>query len=312
MSYRKTIIGELPRLSDRVSFIYVEHSKINCVNGSVTVADTRGTVRIPISMIGVLLLGPGTNITHRAMQLMGESGACVAWVGEYGIRHYAHGRSLSHTSRFMEIQARLVSNTRSKLQVARKMYQMRFPNEDVSSLTMQQLRAKEGSRIRKLYRKLSSEYGVEWNGRVYDPDNFEAADNINKALSSANVALYGLTYCAIVAMGLVPGLGFVHVGHDLSFVYDVADLYKAETTIPLAFQVASEYESGDIAKQTRRKVRDSFVDGKIFARIVHDIQVLIGVIDNDLDHTIEIIPLSLWDNKNENVKYGINYSNNGD
>lgn len=308
MAYYKTKIAELPRISDRVTFIYIEHSKINCVDGSVTVAEKRGIVRIPISMIGVLLLGPGTNISHRAMELMGDSGASVAWVGEYGIRHYAHGRSLSHTSRFMEIQAKLVSNTRSRLQVARKMYQMRFPCEDVSLLTMQQLRAKEGARIRKLYRKMSSEYGIEWNGRVYDPDNFEGGDNINKALSAANVALYGLAHCAIVAMGLVPGLGFVHIGHDLSFVYDVADLYKAETTIPIAFQVASEYKTGDIAKQSRRKVRDAFMDGKLFARIVRDIQFLIGVSDSDVEHTIEIEPLSLWDNREESVKYGINYS----
>ena len=155
---------------------------------------------------------------------------------------------------------------------------------------------------------MSSEYGIQWNGRVYDPDNFEGGDNINKALSAANVALYGLAHCAIVAMGLVPGLGFVHIGHDLSFVYDVADLYKAETTIPIAFQVASEYKTGDIAKQSRRKVRDAFMDGKLFARIVRDIQFLIGVSDSDVEHTIEIEPLSLWDNREESVKYGINYS----
>lgn len=153
MAYNKTKIVELPKISDRVTYIYIEHSKINCLDGSVTVAEKRGIVKIPISMIGVLLLGPGTSITHRAMELIGDSGASVAWVGEYGIRHYAHGRSLSHTSRFMEIQAKLVSNTRSRLEVARKMYQMRFPSEDVSSLTMQQLRSKEGARIRKIYRK---------------------------------------------------------------------------------------------------------------------------------------------------------------
>jgi CRISPR-associated protein Cas1 len=211
MFYHKTKIVELPKLSDRVTFIYIEHSKINCEDGAVTVTEKRGIVKIPVSMIGILLLGPGTTISHRAMELMGDSGTSVAWVGEYGIRHYAHGRSLSHSSRFMEIQAKLVSNTRSRLQVARKMYQMRFPNEDVSSLTMQQLRAKEGARIRSLYRKMSAEYGVKWNGRVYDPDNFESGDNINKALSAANVALYGLTHSAVVSMGLVPGLGFVHV-----------------------------------------------------------------------------------------------------
>lgn len=235
MTYVKTKISEMPRISDRVTFIYVEHAKINRVDGAVTVAENRGIVKIPASMIGILLLGPGTNISHRAMELLGETGTSIAWVGEQGTRHYAHGRSLSHTSRFLEIQARLVSNTRTRLQVAKAMYQMRFPGEDVSTLTMQQLRAKEGARIRKLYRKMSREYGVVWNGRTYDPENFEDGDPVNQALSAANAALYGLAYSAIAAMGMATGLGFVHTGHDLSFIYDIADLYKAEITIPIAF-----------------------------------------------------------------------------
>ena len=306
MANNKTKLSEVPRISDRVTFIYVEHAKINRVDGAVTVAESRGIVRIPVTMIGILLLGPGTNISHRAMELLGESGTSVAWVGEYGIRHYAHGRSLSHTSRFLELQAKLISNTHTRLEVARKMYQMRFPGEDVSSLTMQQLRAKEGARVRKLYRKLSSEYDVKWNGRTYDPDNYEGGDPVNQALSAANVALYGIVYSAIAALGMAAGLGFVHTGHDLSFVYDVADLYKAEITVPVAFQVASEYESGmDVGRISRQKVRDVFVGGKVFARIIHDIQTLIGIKE---DEQVITEPLSLWDNKEGNIKYGINYS----
>ena len=306
MAYKKTKIPEVPRISDRVTFVYVEHAKINRVDGAVTVAESRGIVRIPASMIGILLLGPGTNISHRAVELLGDSGTAIAWVGEHGIRHYAHGRSLSRSSRFLELQAKQVSNTRSRLEVARKMYQMRFPGEDVSSHTMQQLRAKEGARVRKLYRKMSSEYGVEWNGRTYDPDDYEGGDPVNQALSAANVALYGLVYSAVTALGMSTGLGFVHTGHDLSFVYDIADLYKADVTVPVAFQVASEYGQGDnVGSIARRKVRDAFVDGKIFSKIVSDIQMLIGVKEEE---QIETEPLSLWDNKEENIKYGINYS----
>lgn len=310
MAYIKTKLSEMPRISDRVTFIYVEHAKINRIDGAVTVAESRGIVRIPAAMIGILLLGPGTNISHRAMELLGESGTSIAWVGEHGIRHYAHGRSLSHTSRFLELQAKLVSNTRTRLQVARKMYQMRFPGEDVTSLTMQQLRAKEGARIRKLYRKMSDEYKIQWDGRTYDPDNYEGGDAVNQALSVANVALYGLVYSAIAALGMAAGLGFIHTGHDLSFVYDIADLYKAELTIPIAFQVASENESGkDIGRIARLKVRDAFVDGKVLARIIRDVQTLVGVEDKEL---LEVETLNLWDNKEGNIKYGINYSNDGE
>ena len=126
MAYNKTKLPEVPRISDRVTFIYVEHSIISRIDGAITVTESRGTVRIPASMIGIFLLGPGTKISHRAIELLGDSGTSIAWVGEHGIRNYAHGRSLSHSSRFLEMQAKLVSNTQSRLQVKRKMYQMRF------------------------------------------------------------------------------------------------------------------------------------------------------------------------------------------
>ena len=308
MASPKTKISEVPQVSDRVTFIYVEHAKISRMDGAITVAESRGIVRIPAAIIGILLLGPGTDISHRAVELLGDSGTSIAWVGEHGIRQYAHGRSLSHSSRFLEKQALLVSNMRTKLQVARAMYEMRVPDEDVSGLTMQQLRSKEGARIRKLYRNMAKKYSVKWDGRTYDPDNFDSGDPVNQALSSSNVALYGLVYSAVSAMGMAPGLGFVHKGHDLSFVYDIADLYKAELTIPISFQIASEHADGEnIGKIARQKMRDQFVDGKVLARIVKDIQILLGV---EEDEKINVETLSLWDDKQGSVSYGVNYGGN--
>ncbi|MEE3393611.1 MAG: type I-E CRISPR-associated endonuclease Cas1e [Lachnospiraceae bacterium] len=299
-------INELPRIEDRVTFIYVEHAKINRQDGAVTVADNKGIVRIPAAIIGVLFLGPGTDISHRAVELLGDTGTSMVWVGERGVRQYAHGRALARTTRFLMRQAELVTNSRQRVKVAREMYQMRFPDEDVSSLTMQQLRSHEGARVRKVYREMSKKYNVPWNKRDYDPDNFENSDPINQALSASNVALYGVVHSVISALGLSSGLGFVHTGHDLSFVYDIADLYKAEITIPIAFQVASEYQKGDdVGRISRLKVRDAFVDGKFISKIVKDIQYLLGISDNE---KIEILPLNLWDDKDGLVKYGVNYS----
>ena len=303
---KKTELQELPRVSDRVTFIYIEHAKVNKQDSSITVLDSRGTVRIPAAMTSVLLFGPGTDITHRAMELIGDTGTSVVWVGERGVRQYAHGRALSHSSRFLEKQAKLVSNTRTKLTVAKKMYQMRFPDEDVSNLTLQQLRGREGARVRGIYRKQSKKYQVEWSGRDYNPDNFEDGTVINQALSAAHVALYGVCYSVMVALGISPGLGFIHVGHDLSFVYDIADLYKAQTTIPIAFEVAHEYDKDDdIGGTTRRRVRDAFFDGKIIQQIVKDLQYLLEVPENE---KIETNIINLWDDKESHVKYGINYS----
>ena len=148
----KAKLQELTRSSDRISFLYIEHALIERKDSAVLVIDSRGTVAIPVAMISVLMLGPGTDVTHRAMELMGSSGASIVWVGEYGVRQYAHGRALTHSSALLESQAKLVSNVRSRVAVARKMYQLRFPSEDVSKLTMQELRGKEGARVRRVYR----------------------------------------------------------------------------------------------------------------------------------------------------------------
>ena len=302
---KKTELNELPRLDDRITFLYVEHAKINQQDSAIVVLEDRGIIKIPSTLISVLLLGPGTSVTHRAMELIGDVGTSVVWVGERGVRHYAHGRALSHSSRFLEKQAKLVSNKQTRLQVAKKMYQMRFPNEDVSNLTMQQLRGREGARIRTLYRKLANEYNIKWSGREFNPNDFEGGSAINQALSSAHAALYGLSYSIIVGLGMSAGLGFVHTGHDLSFVYDIADLYKAELTIPIAFEVTSENsEDDDLPKLVRLKVRDSFVDGKIMQRMVSDLQVLLNISDDDQIST-EII--NLWDDKDNLVKHGVSY-----
>lgn len=304
---KKTELKELPRIGDRVSFIYIEHAKINKIDSSITVTDYKGTIKIPVAMIGVLLLGPGTDISHRAVEIIGDTGTSIVWVGERGVRNYAYGRPLAHSTRLLEKQAVLVTNTRSRLAVARKMYQMRFPGEDVSKLTMHQLRRREGARVRGVYRKYSRETGVKWDGREYDPDDFENSNLVNQALSAANVSLYGVVMSVIVALGMSPGLGFVHTGHDKSFVYDIADLYKAELTIPIAFEMAANIkEDEDIGSETRKRVRDEMVDGKIMSQIVKDIQYLLEIDEEDPNY-ITTDSLNLWDDKEELVKYGISY-----
>lgn len=301
---KKTELNELPRISDRVSFIYLEHAKINRQDSAIAVRDQQGLICIPCSMIGVLLLGPGTDISHRAIELIGDTGTTIVWVGERGVRFYAQGRPLAHTTRLLEAQAKLVSNTKTRVMVARKMYQMRFGDEDVSKLTMQQLRGREGARVRKIYRKQSKRHHVEWNGRHYDIENFLEGSVIDQALSAANVSLYGVVHSVIAALGMSAGLGFVHTGHDKSFVYDIADLYKAELTIPLAFQVAAECnEDDDIGKITRLKMRDALVDGKLLKRIVQDLQYLMGITDEIIEGDV----FHLWDDKDGLIKHGVNY-----
>jgi CRISPR-associated protein Cas1 len=300
----KPDLHALPTIRERMTYLYVERCLVNRSDGAVTFTDSRGTAYVPAAAISVLMLGPGTNVSHRAMELIGDAGATVVWVGERGVRFYASGSSLTRSSRLIARQAELVSNTRKRLTVARTMYQMRFPNEDVSGFTMQQLRGREGSRIRSVYRAASKEYGVEWHGREYDPQNFDDASAVNKALSAAHACLYGLAHAVIVALGCSPALGFVHTGHDRSFVYDVADLYKAQTTIPLAFQVAAENPS-DIGSEVRRRTRDLMSSEHLIERVTHDIRMLL--LGEDAASEIDVDELTLWDERGASVRAGVSY-----
>ncbi len=295
----------LPQVKDRLTFLYLEHCQINREDSAILMRDELGTVRVPAAGISVLLLGPGTTITHRAMELIGEAGVSIVWIGEHGVRYYAGGRPLTHRSHLLIRQAELVSNQRTHLDVVRKMYQMRFPNEDVSGLTTQQLRGREGSRVRKAYRQASQKWNIPWNGREYDPEDFSSGDLVNQALSAGHACLYGLAHAVIIALGCSPGLGFVHIGHDCSFVYDIADLYKAEITIPIAFEIAAANPE-DLPGEVRRRVRDAMVSSHLLERMVHDIRMLL------LDKDTEPLPqetnvLYLWDSRKGTVANGICY-----
>lgn len=299
--------SELFRSSDRLSFVYVEHATISRADSAVTFVKEEGVVHCPAASLSALLLGPGTRITHQAMALLGECGTTVVWVGEQGVRYYAGGKSVARSSRLLIAQAKLVSNTRSRLAVARMMYQWRFPGEDTSELTMQQLRGREGARVRSVYRQWSERTGVPWERREYDPNNFGDGSPINQALSAAHAALYGIVHAAIVSLGCAPGLGFVHTGNSWSFVYDVADLYKAEITIPAAFEVVAGYTEGmDIGSVTRRAVRDRIRSEKVMERVVRDIQRLL-VPEELPEEMLELDVVGLWNEQGEAQRGGMNY-----
>ena len=303
--------SELFRSSDRLSFVYVEHATISRADSAVTFVKEEGVVHCPAASLSALLLGPGTRITHQAMALLGECGTTVVWVGEQGVRYYASGKSVARSSRLLIAQAKLVSNTRSRLAVARMMYQWRFPGEDTSELTMQQLRGREGARVRSVYRQWSERTGVPWERREYDPNNFGDGSPINQALSAAHAALYGIVPAAIVSLSCAPGLGFVHTGNSWSFVYDVADLYKAEITIPTAFEVVAGYTEGmDIGSVTRRAVRDRIRSEKVMERVVRDIQRLL-VPEELPEEMLELDVVGLWNEQGEAQRGGMNYGDGG-
>ena len=238
------------------------------------------------------------------MNLLGDSATAVCWVGEHGVRMYAGGLGPSRGSRLLSRQAYLVSRIPERLRVARVMYSMRFPNEDVSAFTMQQLRGREGARVRRLYREHSERTGVPWSRREYRAGDAHAAgDDVNRLLSAANTCLYGLTHAAVCGVGASPGLGFVHTGSALSFVLDIADLYKAEFTIPLAFDLAARGRTDE--RDVRLAFRDTVSDGRLLHRMIDDVRSLLAdddALSEDVDER------SLWDEKSGTVEGGLNWA----
>lgn len=265
----------LPKVRDSWSYLYAEHCRIDQEDKAIAIQNAAGKVPVPCAMLTLLMLGPGTTITHAAVRVLAETGCLVAWTGEEGVRFYAFGTGETRSARNFLRQAHLWSDSRRRLEVVVRMYRMRFTHELDASLTLQQIRGMEGIRVRESYARASRETGVPWGGRSYRRDRWDAGDPVNRALSSANSCLYGICHAAIVSAGYSPALGFVHTGKMLSFVYDVADLYKADLTIPLAFRVVAAGDD-DLEARVRRECRNAFRHARVLERIVPDIDGLLG------------------------------------
>ncbi|MGK4908394.1 type I-E CRISPR-associated endonuclease Cas1e [Streptomyces albus] len=262
---------ELTRVGDRISFVYLERCTVHRDDNAITATDTDGVTHIPAATVGTLLLGPGTRITHQAMSVLGECGAGVAWVGEHGVRFYAAGRALTRSSALAEAQATAWANRRTRLDVARAMYRLRFPDDDPAGRTRQEFLNMEGRRVKECYRRESARTGVPWRRREYHHGDFSAGDAPNQAVTAAAQCMYGIAHAVVTALGCSPALGFVHSGHERSFVLDIADLYKTDIAIPAAFEAAA-HGSDDVATRTRRALRDRINSTALLDRCVRDIK----------------------------------------
>ena len=309
---RSRDLHDLPQVRDSLSYLYVEHCRIDQDDRAVALHDANGKTPIPCASLTTLMLGPGTSITHAAISTLADSGCLVLWTGEEGVRFYAQGMGETRSARRLLRQVRLWSNPASRLRVVFRMHQMRFDESLDPSTTLRQVRGKEGIRVRETYARLSRESGVEWKGRSYRRNRWRAADPINRAISAANSCLYGVCHSAIVSAGYSPSLGFIHTGKMLSFVYDIADLYKTETSLPAAFKAVSEGTGGDLEGTVRRTCRDYFHRTRLMARVVSDIGEVLAVSDDDeVDNALDsdaALPGGIWDPDAGVVHGGIDHS----
>lgn len=297
-------LQELPKLIDSLNFLYIEHAIIEKAASSVVAIQKDGKIPIPIATITTLLLGPGTSITHAAIRVIAEAGCMIIWCGEYGEKYYAHGSGETRSARNLLVQAKCCMDERIHLQIVKAMYLMRFPDLDAAGMSLQQIRGMEGIRIRRVYQQMSEKTGVPWVGRSYRTESWDNSDDINKALSQANSLLYGLCHAAIVSLGYSPGLGFIHVGKQLSFVYDIADLYKTETTIPAAFEAVQTGQNDYV--QLRRLCRRYFNEYDVLGRIAKDISSLFQQYKNEEQENMYQAG-DLWDGNEMSISGGVNH-----
>jgi len=300
----------LPKVRDSWSYVYVERCQVDQDAKAIAYRDVNGLTRIPVATLTLLMLGPGTTVTHAAIRTLAENGCSVLWVGEQAVRCYAQGIGETRSARRLLRQAQLWSDPQAHLAVVREMYQMRFPEPLDTSLTLQQIRGKEGVRVRETYARASREFGVAWSGREYRRSEWSFADPVNRALSAANSCLYGVCHAAILSAGYSPALGFVHIGKQLSFVYDIADLYKTEITIPAAFEAIAADEPG-LESRVRRACRDRFHQTRLLARVVDDIDHVLQSAQSTKTATEEedeTLPSGLWDPELGVVPGGVDYS----
>ncbi len=255
-------------IKDRVSMIFLAYGQVDVIDGAFVLVDKTGVrTHIPVGSVACIMLEPGTRVTHAAIKLAATVGTLLVWVGEAGVRLYASGQPGGARCDRLLYQAKLALDDDLRLKVVRKMFALRFGEEAPSRRSVNQLRGIEGARVRKLYQLLAQRHGVEWHGRRYDRKDWKKGDVANQCISAATSCLYGISEAAILAAGYAPAVGFLHTGKPLSFVYDIADILKFETVVPLAFQVAAKTPAKP-DRQVRLACRDLFRSDKILKKLI--------------------------------------------
>lgn len=266
----------LPQVKDKYPFLYLERGRLEIDDSSVKWIDCdKNVVRLPIATINCLLLGPGTTVTHEAVKVIAQSNCSLCWVGEDTLIFYAAGQSPSANTRNLRMQMRLSADTKKSVEVARRMFKQRFPDADLTGKALKEMMGMEGHRVRSLYEQKAQEYQVGWKGRCFAPGKFQMGDLTNQILTSCNAALYGILSSAIYSMGYSPHIGFIHSGSPLPFVYDMADLYKENVSIDLAFSLTQEMAGQYNRQRVSTAFRERVIKENILARIGSDIEKIL-------------------------------------
>ena len=230
--------------ADRHGLLWLDRGALSVEDGCLRFvaagSDTvpAGDYRIPHQALSLVLLGPGSSVSHDALRLLARHNTGLCAIGEGGVRFYTAQPLLPDHSATGRAQARAWADAAgARMAVARRMYAWRlgevFPHRDIAVL-----RGIEGARVKEMYRLTAERIGIRWNGRRYDRADPGAADLPNQALNHAASAVEGAAAIAVAATATIPQLGFIHEDSGQSFVLDVADLWRDTVTVPCAFKAA--------------------------------------------------------------------------
>ena len=236
-----------------------------------------GDYGIPFQSLSMILLGPGSTVSHDALRLLARHGTALVAVGEDGVRCYTAPPLMPDTSEIARRQMRAWSDPDGdRIDVARRMYALRLgevlPHRDLDAL-----RGIEGARAKQMYRILADRHGITWRGRRYERTNPMAADIPNQAINHASVAVTSAAVIAVTAVGAIPQLGFIHEHSGEAFALDIADLFRDTVLLPSAFASAKlvvDNPALNIERVTRRTTGARLRSERVIPKMIDRIKTL--------------------------------------
>ncbi len=243
-----------------------------------------GEYGIPFQTLSMILLGPGSTVSHDALRLMARHGTALVAVGEDGVRCYTAPPLMPDTSEIARKQMRAWGDAEgTRIAIARKMYAMRL-GEVLPHQNLNALRGIEGARMKRTYQNLSQRYGLDWRARRYDRNAPTWADVPNQAINHASAAVTSAAVIAVTAVGAIPQLGFIHEHSGEAFALDIADLFRDTVLLPAAFTAARavvDRPALDIERHTRRTTGEMLRSQQVIARMIDSIKTIFADVPVD-------------------------------
>jgi CRISPR-associated protein Cas1 len=270
--------------ADRHGVVYLDRGRLEVEDGCLRFVTAgggaldAGDYQLPHQSVSIILIGPGSSITHDALRILAAHGCALAAVGAGGVRFYTAPPLLPDTSALARRQVMLWSQPKERVAVARAMYTLRF-GEEVKARTLDMLRGMEGARLKRLYELTAQKFGVSWNGRRYDRNNPNAADLPNQAINHAASAVEAAAAIAVAATATIPQLGFIHEDSGQSFVLDVADLVRHDVTLPIAFGAVKHVmkrRDENLERVVRTRAAELLTTSQVISKLIDNIKDLLG------------------------------------